>query len=115
MVNGLFLSLLLAALPQAQERIGQPVIINGQQVQAVTVVQNGVVQTYTCLNPQQYVAADQSSSGWACFDQAAGTWLLHAVPQQSALPQQSVPVYNQSSDYYPDTGAAYGYYGYPYG
>jgi hypothetical protein len=39
--------------PSGQQRIFQPIIINGQQEQGVMVVQNGV-QTYTCPNPQQY-------------------------------------------------------------
>src|SRR5215471_19346719 len=97
MFKGLVLSLLLAALPQTQQRIEQQVVINGQEVQGVMVVQNGAVQSYTCSNPQQYVAVDQSSSGWACFDQASGSWFLHALPQQSAT------VYQQAPAYYPDT------------
>ena len=108
MVQGFILSLLLAALPQTQQRIEQRVVINGQEVQGTTMVQNGAVQNYTCANPQQYVAVDQSSSGWACFDQATGTWFLHALPQQSAT------VYQQAPDYYPDTTTQYGVYGYPY-
>ena len=108
MVQGFILSLLLAALPQTQQRIEQRVVINGQEVQGTTMVQNGAVQNYTCSNPQQYVAVDQSSSGWACFDQATGTWFLHALPQQSAT------VYQQAPDYYPDTTTQYGVYGDPY-
>ena len=100
-------SMALAASP-LQQRIDQLVIINGQQVQAATVVTNGAVQSYICANPQQYVAADQSSSGWACYDEATGTWLLHAQPQQSS------GVYDQPQAYYPDTSEAYGYYPYPY-
>src|SRR6516164_3729278 len=112
MVQGFILSLLLAALPQTQQRIEQRVVINGLEVQGTTMVQNGAVQNYTCANPQQYVAVDQSSSGWSCFDQATGTWLLHALPQQAST------VYEQPPAYYPDTGTAYGYgypYDYPYG
>jgi len=35
--------------PSGQQRIQQPIIINGQQQeQGVMVVENGTVQTYTC-------------------------------------------------------------------
>ncbi|HEY2384079.1 MAG TPA: hypothetical protein VGK48_23135 [Terriglobia bacterium] len=101
-------SLAMAQPAQAQQSIDQPVIINGQQVQGVTVVTNGTVQSYTCPDPQQYTAADQSSSGWACYDQATGTWFLHAQPQQAAAG------YQQPQVYYPDTAQTYGYNAYPY-
>src|SRR6516165_3209271 len=67
--------------------------VNGQQVQGVMVVQNGTVQTYTCLSPQQYVTVDQSSSGWACFEETTGVWLLHSQPPQTAYSYQQPQVY----------------------
>lgn len=115
------LSLLLTALiivpgavvhaqPAPQQRIHQPVVINGQEVQGITVVQNGTVQTYTCPDPQPYTAADQSSSGYACFDQTSGTWLLNAEP-----PQNAGTVYNSPPAYYPEEPAyTYSPYVYPY-
>jgi hypothetical protein len=108
MVTKLLLSVLLVGAPLAlaaplQQRVAQTVIINGQQVHGVTVVQNGAVQSYTCPDPQPYVAADQSSSGLACFEQATGTWLL-----------QAANVYNEPPAYYPYDPAMSGYYGYPY-
>jgi hypothetical protein len=106
-----------------QERLVQPVIINGQQVQGVMVVENGLVQTHTCSYPQQYVTVDQSSSGWACFEQTTGVWLLHALPPTQA-PTQTTYVYQQPPIYvsspviptYPYP-YSYGYspFGYPYG
>jgi len=108
------------------ERIIQPIVINGQQAQGVYVVQNGVMQKQTCPMPQQFVTADQSSSGWACFEASTGMWLLNAQPpQQVAAPQQAPQqgptiIYTQPSPvyvaspiygYYP---VAYPYYGYPY-
>src|SRR5262245_57587286 len=79
------------APPSGQQRILQPIIINGQQQeQGVMVVQNGTVQTFTCPYPQQYETVDQSSSGWACFEEATGMWLLHAQP-----PQQTPQTYQQ--------------------
>src|SRR6516164_5708870 len=107
-----FLSFASARIAQSapvDQRIAQPIIVNGQQVQGLTVVHNGVVQSFTCAAPQQYVAADQSSSGWTCFDESTGTWLMHAVPQTANVYEQ----YEQPPVYYPDT-TVYGYYGYPY-
>src|SRR5437879_5220819 len=79
-----------------QQRIMQPIIINGQQAQGVMVVQNGTVQGYTCPSPQHYVTADQSSSGWACFEQTTGVWLLHAQPPpQTTAPQQGPTIVYQ--------------------
>ena len=63
-----------------EQRIGQAVFVNGQLVLGVTVVKNGMVQSPICSSPKQYVTADQSSSGWACFEMATGAWLLHAQP-----------------------------------
>lgn len=104
-----------------QERIPQAIIVNGQQGQGVIIVQNGTIQSQSCAAPQQYMAADQSSTGWACFEASTGTWLLHAQPPaQASAPQQAptviytspAPVYVPAQPYpYP-----YGYYpvGYPY-
>lgn len=98
-----------------QQRVLQPIIINGQSTQGVTVIQNGAVQGWTCPNPQQYVAADQSSSGWACFDQASSAWLLHALPPQQTAPAYPPPtvVYQQPTVYVAGWPYAYSY-GYPY-
>src|SRR5215471_15816988 len=85
----LIMGLLVSSYPvfgqvgtSGQQRIPQAIIINGQQAQGVMVVQNGTVQSYTCASPQQYVTADQSSSGWACYEETTGVWLLHAQPPQ---------------------------------
>jgi len=76
-----------SALAQApQERITQSIIVNGQQAQGVLVVENGTIQSQTCPAPQQYVPADQSSTGWACFEPSTGMWLLHAQPPVGATP-----------------------------
>ena|ERR1051326_3244849 len=122
-----FLSMLLAgmvvcstgaALAQtvpSEQRIAQAIIVNGQQVQGVTVIENGTVRTFTCPSPQEYFLADQSSSGWACFDQATGTWLMNAVPPQTATVYDQPPVYQYygSPYYYYPYGYGFGYYGYP--
>ena len=109
----------LSVFAQApQQRITQTIIINGQQAQGVLVVENGTIQSQTCPAPQPYVAADQSSTGWACFEPSTGMWLLHAQPpQQTAAPQQGpVIIYSQPAPIYVPA-PAYGYYsfGYPYG
>src|SRR5438552_11330321 len=78
----------------AQSRIPQQVVINGQTVTAVHVIAtSGGFQPYTCQNPQQYTTIDGSSSGWACYEQATGVWLLNALPPaQAPQPQpQSQP------------------------
>src|SRR6516164_76910 len=110
MVKKVFLSVLLAGLvcfafaPLAQsaplqQRIPQQIIVNGQQAEGVTVVQNGVVQSYTCSSPQQYITPDQSSSGWACFDAGTGTWLLNSQPAQTADLYDQPQIYDQQPVY----------------
>lgn len=80
--------------PVGQQRIPQPIIVNGQQVQGVLVIENGAVQSYTCQSPQPYVTTNQTESGWACLEQATGMWLLHAQPpQQATYVYQQPPVY----------------------
>src|SRR5262245_30272248 len=98
-----------------QERIVQPIIINGQRAQGVFVVQNGTIQSQTCSSPKQYVAADQSSSGWACFEPSTGMWLLHAQPPMQTAAQQQAPtiIYSQPSPVYVPAPTSYPF-GYPY-
>src|SRR5215467_195590 len=67
-----------------QHRIPQTIIVNGQQAEGVTVIQSGSAPKFYCPNPRPYTAADQSSSGWACFDANTGSWLLNAMPPASA-------------------------------
>src|SRR5262249_46372979 len=105
-------------VPSGQQRIPQAIIINGQQAQGVMVVQNGTVQTFNCPSPQQYVTADQSSSGWACYEETTGVWLLHAQPpQETTYSYQPPPVYAPTPVVpmysYPYDDYSYGYY--PYG
>jgi hypothetical protein len=70
-----------------QNRIPQQIVINGQQVNGAYVPSpNGGMQSYTCPGPQEYVTAEGTSRGWACYDFAAGVWLLNAVPPPA--PQQ---------------------------
>ena len=88
-----------------QNRIPQQVIINGQRVNGAYVTAGGGgLQTFTCPNPEAYSSPDGASQGWACFDQAAGVWLLNALPpsqqpvQQAPIPVQQPPtvVYRQA-------------------
>ncbi len=102
--------------PSGQQRIPQPIIINGQQAQGVMVVQNGTVQSYTCPSPQQYVTADESSSGWACYEETTGVWLLHAQPpQQSTHTYQQPPVYSYQQPPAYVAAPSVPVYSYPYG
>jgi hypothetical protein len=106
-------------------QIQQSILVNGQMAQGVLVVQNGAVQTFSCQYPQQYVTADGTEAGWACYDQGSGQWLLHAQPPASAEDygtQQSVVYNNPPSTVYVPPTYSYGYpypyypyYGYPYG
>lgn len=110
----------------AGQRIPQPVIINGQAAQGALVVQNGSIQSYTCASPQQYATPDRASSGWACFDQVSGQWLLHALPPQVQDPNPApvpAPAASQPPVVYgaplpgyipPAVVPAYGYYPYDY-
>ena len=99
--------------PGGQQRIPQSIIVNGQQVQGVLVVQNGIIQTYTCPSPQVYVTVDQSSSGWACFEETTGVWLLHSQPPTSAYSYQQPQVLYGTTPAVPQRSYDYG--GYPYG
>src|SRR5438093_3454368 len=104
-------------VPTGQQRIVQPIIINGQQAQGVLVIENGTVQGYTCPSPQKYATVDQSSSGWACFEQTTGMWLLHAQPPPQATAPRQGPtiVYQQPPVYVPaPTLPIYSYYPYGY-
>src|SRR5215475_2816311 len=129
MVKKILLSVLIAGLvcfagaPLAQagpsqQRVAQTIVVNGQQVQGVTVIQDGAVQSYTCPAPQQYVAVDQSSGGWTCYDESTGTWLMHALPQQTTTVYGETPTYDQTPTYSDGSTTYYGYpsysYGYPY-
>lgn len=104
-VLGVLLALALGSeafsqVQPVQSRILQQVIINGQAVNGVHVLAaTGGFQSFTCPNPQQYMAADGSSHGWVCFEQATGTWLLNALPpaQVQVIPQ---PVYQQPAVIY---------------
>jgi hypothetical protein len=116
--------------PSERQRIPQPIIVNGQQAQGVMIVQNGTVQTFTCASPQQYVTADQSSSGWACYEETTGVWLLHAQPPRGTTysyqqppvysyqqppaygPAPGVPLYSYPYDYYSFGYYTHGYYPY---
>ena len=76
-----------------QNRIPHQVIINGQTVNgAYVTAPGGGMQSFTCANPQQYVTADGASQGWACYEQATGTWLLNALPPAQAAAPAPVPV-----------------------
>jgi hypothetical protein len=84
-----------AQVAPVQSRIPQQVIINGQRANGAYVpAANGGMQSFTCSSPQQYMTPDGAQQGWACFDQAAGVWLLNAVPPspQAAAPPAPAPV-----------------------
>jgi hypothetical protein len=81
--------------------------VNGQQAEGVTVIQNGLALTFNCPNPRPYTAADQSSSGWACFDDNTGSWFLNAMPPASAdvyteRPHRCGAPYDEYNYAYPD-------------
>jgi hypothetical protein len=77
----------------SSNRIPQQVVVNGQTVNAVSVIaSNGSMQRYSCLNPQQYTTSDGTSQGWACYDSSTGVWLLNALPPaQTQAPQPQAP------------------------
>ena len=79
----------LGAPAAHQHRIPQTIIVNGQQAEGVTVTQDGVTLPFYCPNPQPYTTVDQSSSGWACFND--GSWTLNAVPPASATSNATPP------------------------
>jgi hypothetical protein len=119
MVRNFFLSVLMLTIvgvpfalsaPQLTS-IPQQVIVNGLQAEGVTIVQNGVPQTRTCPMPQPYTTYG-SSSGWACYDEANGNWILNAQPPESSGYYSEPPAYEYYG--YPTPGS-YGYYPFGYG
>src|SRR5690349_6271286 len=87
-----FSTLLAQSAAPDQQRITESITIDGQPAMGVIVQQNGSIVTTSCSSPQRYVTADGSESGWACFDQSNGMWMLHAQPpQQSSANVYSVP------------------------
>jgi hypothetical protein len=83
-------------IPAAPDRIIQPAVINGQQVNAAYVTApGGGIQSFTCSAPQQYVTPDGAGQGWACFEAATGYWLLNALPPAQVQTQPAV-VYQQA-------------------
>ena len=105
-----------AQAPAGGQYINQPIVVNGQQVQGVMMVANGAIQTQSCPAPQRYVTPNQSSTGWACFDQTSQTWILPAMPAaQTAYPSAPAPTYQSQSPVYVDSAPpAYNYSYYPY-
>ena len=96
--------------PPGQARTAQTIIISGQETQGVMVTENGVVQNYTCPSPQPYTAADGSFSGWACFDEASGMWLLNAQsPQQSSNVYSEAPYGYSEAPGYDQPSTVYNY------
>ena len=73
----------------AQNRIAQPVVINGQTVNGAYVTAGGQLQSFTCPAPQHYVTSDGATQGWACYEEMTGVWLLNALPPAAT---QSGPV-----------------------
>jgi len=72
-----------------QNRIPQPIMINGQSANGAYVqTAAGGMQSYKCPNPQAYNTPDGASSGWACYDQSTATYLLNALPPAPPQTQQ---------------------------
>ena len=87
---------------QAQSRIIQQIVVNGQATNgAYMSVPGGGMQTFTCDYPQQYTIPNGAAQGWACYDGTTGLWLLNAVPPgvtQAPVVYESQPavVYQRS-------------------
>jgi len=108
----------LAQNSVAEQRIAEPIIVNGQHAQGVLVIDNGTVRTFTCPSPEPYATENKTETGWACFDQSTGAWLLRARPPAQAPVPASQPtvIYTQPAPVYvvPPTYTYYPYYSYPY-
>jgi hypothetical protein len=88
-------------------RIPQQIIVNGHPANGAYVKNAaGGLQSYTCPSPQPYTTPDGASSGWTCYDQATGTYLLSALPpsqpQAQLQPQPRVDTIPYSR--YPNYG-----------
>jgi hypothetical protein len=82
----------IPTLAQAQARIAQPIVINGQQANGAYVsAPGGAMQTFTCDDPQQYTTADGAAQGWACYESTTGVWLLNAIPPSAAQAPAAYP------------------------
>ena len=92
----------LPAPAEAQSRIAQQVVINGQVTNgAFVTTPAGGMQTFTCDSPQQYTTPDGAVQGWACYDGTTGVWLLNSAPPTAGQPpviyQQPATVVYQPS------------------
>jgi hypothetical protein len=82
----------IPTLAQAQARIAQPIVINGQQANGAYVsAPGGAMQPFTCDDPQQYTTPDGAAQGWACYEATTGVWLLNAIPPSAAQPPAAYP------------------------
>jgi hypothetical protein len=116
MIIAALLILIPSSLARAEnvQRILQSISINGRPAQGVLVVRDGVAQSFSCSAPEPYVMDDNSDSGWACYEESSGMWLLHAQPTSIGYNAPStvyIPSYSYVNPYpfYP-----YSYYGFPY-
>src|SRR5262245_26570352 len=93
MVPVVFPSTGFSQVQALQNRIPQPIVVNGQTASgAYVTTPNGQIQSYTCPAPQRFTTADGSSQGWACYEQTTGVWLLSALPPQDQVtPVQAPP------------------------
>ena len=80
----------------AQTRIAQQIIVNGQPANGAYVQNAGGMQSFTCTNPQSYSTPNGASSGWACYDQSTGTYLLNALPPVQAQAPPPAPAQAQA-------------------
>ena len=89
----------LPSSAQAQSRILQQILINGQPANGAYVsAVGGAMQSFTCDGPQPYSTPDGATRGWACYDGSTGVWLLNALPPAGA--QASVVYQPQSAVVY---------------
>src|SRR5262249_22261764 len=93
-----------------------------------TIIENGYIRSNACASPQPYETVDGSETGWACFDQASGLWILHAPgPSGAGVSSHQpavlysrpntvyVPSINAESYPYYTYSYPYPYYSYPWG
>jgi len=92
-ISALPASLGFSQVQAAQNRIPQQIVINGQTASgAYVTLAGGQIQSYSCPSPQHYTTADGSSSGWACYEQSTGVWLLNALlPAQAQVSPAPAP------------------------
>ena len=75
-----------------QQRLRQEILINDQQAERVTVIQNGQVQSFTYSAPQPYTTLDSSTPGTRTVIYPFSFWGLRLIFNSEAMAEDGAIV-----------------------